>query len=107
MKKISAMLFVLLLVVLTGCASVSFANAVLLNTPDGKKVAIQTIYDEARHGITVEVCYLDKCYSCDVIYDKEATAADITVSVDTNAIEKTGAVEVEYKNQRYQCRVKN
>ena len=107
MKKLSVMLFVILAFFATGCASVSFANAVLLNTPDGKKVAIQTIYDEARHGIAVEVCYLDKCYSCDAIYDKEATSADITVSVDTNAIEKTGAVEVEYKSQRYQCRVKN
>lgn len=107
MKKISVMLFVLLLVVLTGCASVSFANAVLLNTPDGKKVAIQTIYDEARHGIAVEVCYLDKCYSCDAIYDKEATSADITIEVSTDVIEKTGAVEIVYKNQRYQCRIKN
>lgn len=107
MKKFSAMLFVILAFFATGCASVSFANAVLLSTPDGKKIAIQTIYDEARHGIAVEVCYLDKCYSCDAIYDKEATAADITVSVDTNAIEKTGMIEIGYKNQRYQCRVKN
>lgn len=107
MKKISIMLFVLLLVVLTGCASVSFANAVLLNTPDGKKIAIQTVYNEARHGIAVEVCYLDRCYSCEAIYDKEATAADVTIEVDTDIIEKTGAVEVIYKQQRYQCRVKN
>ena len=107
MKKLSIMLFVILAFFVTGCASVSFANAVLLNTPDGKKIAIQTIYDESRHGIAVEVCYLDKCYSCEAIYDKEATSADITVSVDTNAIEKTGAVEVEYKSQRYQCKVKN
>ncbi len=107
MKKISVMLFVILVFFVTGCASVSFANAVLLNTPDGKKVAIQTIYDEARHGIAVEVCYLEKCYSCEAIYDKEATPADITVSVDTNAIEKTGMIEIGYKNQRYQCRVKN
>ena len=107
MKKFSVMLFVTLAFFATGCASVSFANAVLLNTPDGKKIAIQTIYDETRHDIAVEVCYLDKCYSCDAIYDKEATAADITVSVDTNAIEKTGMIEIGYKNQRYQCRVKN
>ena len=107
MKKFSTMIFVILAFLTVGCASVSFANAVLLSTPDGKKIAIQTIYDEARHGIAVEVCYLDRCYSCDAIYDKEATSADITVSVDTNAIEKTGAVEVIYKSQRYQCRVKN
>lgn len=107
MRKISVMLFVLLAVVLTGCASVSFANAVLLNTPDGKKIAIQTVYNEARHGIAVEVCYLDRCYSCEAIYDKEATAADVTIEVDTDIIEKTGAVEVIYKQQRYQCRVKN
>ena len=107
MKKFSVMIFVILAFFATGCASVSFANAVLLSTPDGKKIAIQTIYDESRHGIAVEVCYLDKCYSCDAIYDKEATAADITVSVDTNAIEKTGMIEIGYKNQRYQCRVKN
>lgn len=107
MKKISVMLFVLLLVVLTGCASVSFANAVLLNTPDGKKIAVQTVYDETQHGIAVNVCYLDRCYSCDAIYDKEATAADITIEVDTDAIQKTGTIEVEYKSQRYQCRAKN
>lgn len=107
MKKISVIFITFLVIFLAGCASVSFANAVLLNTPDGKKIAIQIIYDETRHDIAVEVCYLDKCYSCDAIYDKEAMAADITVSVDTNAIEKTGAVEVEYKNQRYQCRIKN
>ena len=107
MKKFSTMIFVILAFLTAGCASVSFANAVLLSTPDGKKIAIQTIYDESRHGIAVEVCYLDKCYPCDAIYDKEATSADITVSVDTNAIEKTGAVEVEYKSQRYQCKVKN
>lgn len=92
---------------MASCASVSFANAVLLNTPDGKKIAIQTVYDEARHGIAVEVCYLDKCYSCEAIYDKEATAADVTIEVDTDAIQKTGMIEVEYKSQRYQCRVKN
>lgn len=107
MRKISVMLFVLLAVVLAGCASVSFANAVLLNTPDGKKIAVQTVYDETRHDIAVEVCYLDKCYSCDAIYDKEATSADVTIEVDTDIIEKTGAIEVIYKNQRYQCRVKN
>ena len=107
MKKISAMIFVILAFLTVGCASVSFANAVLLSTPDGKKIAIQTIYDEARHGIAVEVCYLDKCYSCDAIYDTTATSADITVSVNTDAIEKTGAVEVEYKSQRYQCKIKN
>lgn len=107
MKKLSVMLFVILAFFATGCASVSFANAVLLNTPDGKKIAIQTICDEARHGIAVEVCYLDKCYSCDAIYDKEATSADVTIEVDTDAIQKTGMVEIEYKSQRYQCRVKN
>ena len=107
MRKISVMLFVILAFLTVGCASVSFANAVLLSTPDGKKIAIQTIYDESRHGIAVEVCYLDKCYSCDAIYDKDATAADITVSVDTNAIEKTGMIEIGYKNQRYQCQIKH
>lgn len=107
MKKISVIFITFLVIFLASCASVSFANAVLLNTPDGKKIAVQTVYDETRHGIAVEVCYLDKCYSCEAIYDKEATAADITVSVDTNAIEKTGMIEVEYKSQRYQCRVKN
>lgn len=107
MKKFSTMIFVILAFLTVGCASVSFANAVLLSTPDGKKIAIQTIYDESRHGIAVEVCYLDKCYSCDAIYDKEATPSDITIEVSTDAIEKTGMIEIGYKNQRYQCRVKN
>ena len=107
MKKFSVIFITFLVIFLVGCASVSFANAVLLSTPDGKKIAIQTIYDESRHGIAVEVCYLDKCYSCDAIYDKDATAADITVSVDTNAIEKTGMIEIGYKNQRYQCQIKH
>lgn len=107
MKKFSVIFITFLVIFLASCASASFANAVLLNTPDGKKIAIQTIYDEARHGIAVEVCYLDKCYSCEAIYDKEATSADVTIEVDTDIIEKTGAVEVIYKQQRYQCRVKN
>lgn len=107
MKKFSVIFVTFLVIFLASCASASFANAVLLNTPGGKKIAVQTVYDETKHGIEVNVCYLDKCYRCDAIYDKEATSADVTVSVDTNAIEKTGIIEVEYKSQRYQCRVKN
>lgn len=107
MKKFSVIFITFLVIFLAGCVSVSFANAVLLNTPGGKKIAVQTVYDETKHGIEVNVCYLDKCYRCDAIYDKEATSADVTIEVDTDIIEKTGAVEVIYKQQRYQCRVKN
>lgn len=102
MKKIVSLFFVLLF---TGCATFGFSHAVKITDPNGNKYALALSYSEKEQSMSIDICYLDKCYSCEAIHDKDIDSSMLNVGIELDEF-NAGKVYVEYKNQKYSCEVK-
>lgn len=101
MKKI---LFIIVLALfLSGCLA-SFAFSTTFKDPNGTVYNVSAMYNQTTHAISSSIVYKGIEYKCEVIYDKSFDGNLVLTGIDLNLLESTGALWIQYKNEKYSCK---
>lgn len=100
MKKI---LFIIVLALfLSGCLA-SFAFSTTFKDSNGTVYNVSAMYNQTTHAISSSIVKEIE-YKCEVIYDKTFNGNLVLTGIDLNLLESTGALWIQYKNEKYSCK---
>ena len=97
-------IIILAMVFMVSCVA-QFAQTIMLKDSNGNKYSLTTNYTSGEHKVGISICYETKCYSCEAIYDPNFTTSAIAYEIDLDMLAKTGMAIIQYKGQKYSCKV--
>jgi hypothetical protein len=62
------------------------------------------MYNQTTHAISSSIVCKGIEYKCEVIYDKTFNGNLVLTGIDLNLLESTGALWIQYKNEKYSCK---
>lgn len=98
-------LIIILVMFLASCNIAQFAQTIMLKDSNGNKYSLTTKYANDEHKVGVSICYENKCYTCEAIYDPNFSVEAMAYEIDLDILNKTGMGMITYKGQKYSCKV--
>jgi hypothetical protein len=98
-------IIIFMAVFMVSCGFAQFAQTIMLKDSNGNKYSLTAKYDDTVHQVGMSICFENKCYSCEAVYDKEFDPSALMWEIDLDVLAKTGMGLFVYKGQKYSCKV--